>query len=389
MSAWARVILHADMDAFYAAVEQHDRPELRGKPVIVGHPGRRGVVATASYEARPFGVHSAMPMAVARRRCPQGIVVPPRFSRYQDVSRVIMKVFGSFSPLVEALSLDEAFIDMTGAERLFGSPREMGQKLKRAVYDAVGLRVSVGVATTKFVAKVASDFDKPDGLTIVPPDDVQAFLGPQPVTRLWGVGPKAAKRLEALQLHTIASVARAPKAYLEGKLGTLGAHIYALARGEDPRPVESEHQAQSIGHEETLAYDIRGPEAARPILLRAADVVAARLRSEQLQAAAVRVKLKSASFRLLTRQRRLPRATDSAGPLYDVALALLTEFPWDEPLRLVGLAAYRLGSSTPRQEELFLDPQRERAARLDRAVDALRERFGPLALKRASEVDNS
>jgi DNA polymerase-4 len=376
------------MDAFYASVEQHDDPSLRGKPILIGSPGRRSVVSTASYEARPFGVGSAMPMAQARRLCPQAIIVPPRFERYAEVSAVVMGVFGRFSPLVEPLSLDEAFLDMTGAEGLFGPPAAMGEKLRAAVREATGLTVSVGVSTTKYVAKVASDAKKPDGLTVVPASEVLSFLHPQPVRRLWGVGPKGAEALERLGLHTIGDVARASLALLESELGSLGAHVKALSMGDDPREVIPDQEAKSIGHEETLEIDVVGPEQVKPLLLRAADRVAERLRANSMMAGGLRVKLKGASFRLLTRQKRLTEPTSSAKPLYETALTLLDEFPWDEPLRLVGLAAYELAHGLmPTQGDLFTQTETRKHAELDRALDTLRARFGDDAVKRASELD--
>lgn len=386
--SWPRIILHADMDAFYAAVEQHDDPSLRGKPILVGFPGRRSVVSTASYEARPFGVGSAMPMAQAQRLCPQAVIVPPRFERYAEVSGVIMGVFGRFSPLVEPLSLDEAFLDMSGAEGLFGPPAAMGEKLRAAVREATGLTVSVGVSITKYVAKVASDARKPDGLTVVPPDEVLAFLHPLPVRRLWGVGPKSAEALERLGLHTIGDVARASLALLAAELGAQGAHVQALAVGDDPREVIPDQEAKSIGHEETLELDVVGPEQVKPLLLRAADRVAERLRANAVMAGGLRVKLKGASFKLSTRQRRLAEPTSSAKPLYEAALALLDEFPWDEPLRLVGLAAYDLARGVlPVQGDLFTQADTRKQAGLDRTLDSLRARFGDDAVKRASELD--
>jgi DNA polymerase-4 len=329
-------------------------------------------------------------MARARRLCPQGIIVPPRFERYQEVSSQIMQVFGNFSPAVEALSLDEAFLDMTGAEALFGPPREMGARLKREVREATGgLTVSVGVAPSKYVAKVASDLRKPDGLVVVRAEEVRDFLAPLPLRRLWGVGEKTVPHVERLGLRTIGDVAKADPAWLERELGSLGAHISALSRGDDPRSVEPDRDAKSIGHEETLEYDIRGAKACEPLLLRAADVVAARLRSENLVAGGLRVKLKTASFKLLTRQRTLPRPSDSAAPLYEAALQLLPAFTWDEPLRLVGLAAFKLRSGDgQRQGELFAPPAEKQRARLDRALDAVKARFGDAALKRASELDD-
>ncbi|HSI03505.1 MAG TPA: DNA polymerase IV, partial [Myxococcota bacterium] len=256
MTTWPRIILHADMDAFYAAIEQRDRPELRGKPILVGGASGRSVVTTASYEARPFGVGSAMPMAKARRLCPQAIIIEPRHAHYSAVSEEIMAVFADFSPAVEALSLDEAFIDMTGAERLFGPPERMARALKDKVFAKTRLRVSVGVAPSKYVAKVASDFGKPDGLLVVPPEEVLSFLHPLPVKRLWGVGPKAAEELQARGLMTIGDVARTDREVLTRAFGALGDHIAELAAGYDPRDVVPDRDNKSVGAEHTLERDI-------------------------------------------------------------------------------------------------------------------------------------
>jgi len=374
------------MDAFYAAVEQLDEPSLRGKPVLVGGTGRRGVVSTASYEARPFGVGSAMPMAEARRRCPQAIVLPPRFERYQEVSERIMGVFDAHSPLVEPLSLDEAFLDMTGSEGLFGPPRSMAESIKRAVTEATaGLTVSVGVATTKFVAKVASDYQKPDGLTLVPEGAWRRFLWPLSVTRLWGVGPKSVERVRALGLETIGDVAEASPRRL-APLGSLGDHILALSRAEDPREVVPERQAKSIGAEMTLEKDVRGAEQIRPHLRRAATEVGRRLRDAGLDARGLRIKLKTAEFRLLTRQCRLGKRTSSTQTLLEAAEALLGELDVDRPFRLVGLAAFGLEErAAPVQTELFPDAKEGRREELDRALDSLEARFGKDVVRRGDD----
>lgn len=387
---WPRIIIHADMDAFFAAVEQHDHPELRGKPILVGGMGRRGVISTASYEARPFGVGSAMPMAQARRLCPQAICVPPRFERYVEVSQTVMQVFSRFSPAIEPLSLDEAFLDMTGAEGIFGAPHEMGHALREAVRQATELTISVGVASTKYVAKVASDCNKPNGLTVVAPGEVSAFLHHLPVRRLWGIGPRGTAVLERQGLLTIGDVAHTSLEHLKATLGATGEHIYRLAHGDDPRPVTADQAAQSIGHEQTLEYDIRGQAAVRALLLRAADRVAERLRANGLMASGVRVKLKTSSFNLMTRQSALTVATSSATPLFETAMALLCEFPWEEPLRLVGLAAYRLESDKkPVQGQLFGQAEQNRQRRLDRTLDTVRARFGDNAVQRASALYNN
>lgn len=385
MDGWKRIVVHADMDAFFAAVEQHDRPELRGKPVIVGFPGPRSVVSTASYEARPYGVGSAMPMVQALRRCPDAVVIPPRFERYKEVSRKVMEVFASFSPLVEPLSLDEAFLDMTGTEALFGPPEEMGRRLKVAVRDATGLTVSVGISATKFVAKVASDFRKPDGLTVVPPERVAAFLHPLPVRRLWGVGPRAEEKLHRLGLRTIGDVAAASRSFLEAELGSMGLHLHRLAHGDDPRQVQPHREARSIGAEITLDRDVVGKAALRPHVRWAADKVARRLRRAGLLGGGVRLKVKNASFRIQTRQMALPHPSDQAESFFRGALHLLDELPLDEPIRLVGITAYDLQTGAGVQGDLFAAADERKRRALDRALDELRARFGPDAVRRASD----
>ena len=379
------------MDAFYAAVEQLDRPELRGKALLIGGTGPRGVVSTASYEARPFGVGSAMPMALARRRCPHAIVLPPRFERYHAVSKVVMDTLGAFSPLVEPLSLDEAFVDMTGCEALFGEPRAMGEAVRRAVFEATQLSVSVGVSATKYVAKVASDRRKPDGLTVVGPEEVTEFLYPLPVDRLWGVGARTCSRLRARGLATIGDVAATPLDDLERWFGSLGAHVHALAHGCDDRAVIPERDAKSIGSENTLDTDIAGEAAIRPWLLRAADTVARRLRAEGLDARGVRVKLRTADFRLHTRQTILAAATHATRPIVEAAESLLHEFDLRAPVRLVGVATFDLreggDAGEVHQLDLFDAPREEHDERLDRTLDAVHERFGEAALTRARHLD--
>ncbi|MBC7794421.1 MAG: DNA polymerase IV [Clostridia bacterium] len=384
---WDRIILHADMDAFYAAVEQLDNPALRGKPILVGHSGGRGVVTTASYEARPYGVGSAMAMAKARRLCPQAIIVPPRFDRYSEVSAKIMEVFGNFSPRVEALSLDEAFLDMTGAGRLFGPPERMARAIKDAVFDALRLRVSVGAAPSKYVAKVASDLGKPDGLLVVPPDQVLTFLHPLPVKRLWGVGPKTYERLRSMGLNTIADVAHANRSDLVRALGSMGDHIAALAAGHDPRLVEPDRDSKSVGAEQTFEDDVVGRRAIEPHLLNAADRVAHRLRKGGMKARGLRVKLKSFDFRTSTRQTTLARPTDSADALCAAAKALLEEFDLEIPVRLAGLAGFDLVSAeAPEQRELFGNAERAKRAQLDQTLDAVWEKFGAGAVKRGDDL---
>ena len=383
---WARIVAHADMDAFYAAVEQLDDPSLRGRPLLIGPPSDRGVVLTASYEARPYGVGSAMAMAKARRRCPDAIIVPPRFARYQEVSRTVMGVLSQFSPHVEAISLDEAFIDMTGAEGLFGAPAAMGRALKDAVREATGgLTASVGLSGTKYVAKVASDHAKPDGLTIVPPGEAKAWLAPLPVSCLWGAGPKTEKRLHALGLVTIGDVAAADPRWLSDKLGSAGAHFHRLAQARDPRPVAGGRSSKSIGSERTLAHDVSDRAALKRYLRRSAEEIGRRLRRKARVAFGVRVKLKTADFRILTRQCRLGEPTDVAERLYGAGVALLDHFQDPGPFRLVGMAAYDLVAlEESAQLDLFGGSARRR--RLEVAIDALSERFGTGVVRRANDM---
>ncbi|MBI5609875.1 MAG: DNA polymerase IV [Deltaproteobacteria bacterium] len=390
MSGVGRSILHADMDAFYAAVEQRDDPALRGKPVLVAFDSPRSVVTTASYEARPFGVGSAMPLAQAKRRCPQAIVVPPRFAQYQAVSAQIFEIFGSLSPLVEGLSLDEAFIDLTGTRGLWGSAEEAARRLKELVWTETGLRVSVGVAACKFVAKVASDLRKPDALVVVPAEQTQAFLAPLPVSRLWGVGEKSVPKLQSLGLRTIGDVAAADRAWLVRALGSHGPFLPDLALGRDERPVVPDRDAKSIGSEQTLMVDAVGRDAIWPHLIEAADTIAFRLRREHLRAGGVRVKLKTADFQLVTHQARVAPPTSSARALLATAAELLPRFDLRLPYRLVGLAAWDLRpDSEPVQPDLFTDRERQRDERLDKALDAVRDRFGRTALRRASHRDEA
>lgn len=397
MSPWPRIIAHADMDAFYASVEQHDDPTLRGKPVLIGPRSQRGVVLTASYEARPFGVGSAMPMARARLLCPQAVIVPPRFERYQEVSGLVMRAFENFSPLVEALSLDEAFIDMTGSSELFGSPREMASRIQRAVFAATGLTVSVGISNAKYVAKVASGFAKPNGITVVPPEHVRTWLAPQPVSNLWGAGAKTTARLNALGYHCIGDIAAAAEDVLTRQLGRAGAHFYALARGDDLRPVVNQRPAVSVGSERTLERNALDLPDVLMHLRRSADRIGERLRAKQTLAGGVRVKLKTATFQLITRQQRLKQPTDLAEDLFAAASKLARRFDSQGPFRLVGMAAYDLRrGADAAQLDLFAavnvgegkgrfkDMAKQR--RLEETMDSLTARFGRGALKRARDI---
>jgi DNA polymerase-4 len=385
---WPRIIVHADMDAFYAAVEQLDDPRLRGRPLLVGSDNARGVVLTASYEARSSGAGSAMPMQRARRLCPEALVVPPRFERYQQVSELVMTALGRFSPVVEPLSLDEAFLDMTGSTRLFGNPKSIGKQIKAAVREITGgLTASVGISGTRYVAKVASGFRKPDGLTIVPPARMREWLAPLPVSSLWGAGPKTTERLRALGWETIGQIASADAAALERSLGALGRRFFALANGVDPREVVGSRRAHSVGSERTLAVDIGERGKIAGYLRLSADNVAARLRRSHRLARGVRVKLKTTDFRVVTRQRVLAEPTDVGAVLCAHATSLLEEVREKGPFRLVGLAAYDLVGVEALGVQLGLLPQAgERTRRLETALDQLAERFGRGVVQRAGDL---
>jgi DNA polymerase-4 len=386
--SWPRIIVHADMDAFYAAVEQLDDPSLRGRPLLVGSDSARGVVLTASYEARSSGAGSAMPMQRARRLCPEALVVPPRFERYQQVSELVMEALGRFSPLVEPLSLDEAFLDMTGSTRLFGNPESIGRQIKAAVREITGgLTASVGISATRYVAKVASGFRKPDGLTIVPPASMREWLAPLPVASLWGAGPKTTERLRALGWETIGQIASADAETLERSLGALGRRFFALANGVDPREVIGSRRAHSVGSERTLNVDVGERAQIAGYLRLSADSVAARLRRSHRLARGVRVKLKTTDFRVLTRQRVLAEPTDVGAALFAHATSLLEEVGEKGPFRLVGLAAYDLVAAEALGAQLGLLPETgERKRRLETALDALAERFGRGVVQRAGDL---
>jgi len=392
------IVLHADLDAFYASVEQRDRPELRGLPVIVGGTGPRGVVSAASYEARRFGVHSAMPGFEARRRCPEGVFLRGDMRKYGAVSRQVFAIFGRFSPRVEAISLDEAFLDLAGTERLHGSPRAAGEALRRAVREEVGLALSVGIGPSKLVAKIASDEAKPDGLLEVPPEGVRAFLDPLPVGRLWGIGPVAEERLRRAGFFRIGDLARAEPRRLVELLGdSLGGHAAGLASGEDPRPVEPEREPVSYSEENTFERDVADRERLAAVILDHAESVARRLRRDGLRARTVVLKVKLGARRrpgprgypVLTRRATRSEASDDGAELAREARRLLARVP-DEPVRLIGVGASGLeparAGGASGQLGLFEPPEaRRRAARLNRALDAIAERFGGRAVVRAGQ----
>jgi DNA polymerase-4 len=391
-----RSILHLDLDAFYAAVEVLDRPELRGKPVIVGGSERRGVVAAASYEARKFGVHSAMPTATAKRLCPHGVFLPVRMPRYAEASARVFAIYRGFTPLVEPLSIDEAFLDVTGCERLFGSARDMARRIKEAVREETGLTVSAGVAPNKFLAKIASDLGKPDGLVVVAPGEEQAFLDPLPAGKLWGVGKVTGEALRRRGVRTIGELRALPRGEMARSFGAHGEHLYALARGIDDRPVETEREAKSFGHEETYDRDLRDRGTMRREILSLSHRVSERLRRHGVRGKTVTLKVKYHDFVQATRAITLADPTDDGGTIYRCAVELLAATDAGaRPVRLLGVSVSKLeGPKEPgaagRMEQIPLFgrpragagtrpglPDPERKARLNRAVDRIREKFGP------------
>jgi len=388
---WPRVIAHADMDAFYASVEILDNPDLSGKAVIVGGSSRRGVVTSASYEARKYGVRSAMPTAQARTLCPHGVFVPGRMERYVEVSREVRKVFESFSPIVEPLSLDEAFIDLTGTEKLLGQPLEVARALKRRMREDTGLIVSVGIATTKMVAKILSDMSKPDGLLLLGPEHVRGFLEPLPVERLWGVGHVTLERMHGAGITTVGELARSEPAQLAARFGSLGAHLYELANGHDPRPVVADWQRKSYGEENTFERDLTldSLELERTLVAHG-EAIGRRLRADDVRARTITLKLKLARplgagrYPIITRSFSLEQPTDDGAEITAAATRMLSRIRRSDKIRLAGIQVHNLERSDPSQLGLF-DPARaseSRRSRLNHAIDEVARRFGETALTR-------
>jgi DNA polymerase-4 len=374
-----RAILHVDMDAFYASVEQYDRPELRGRPVIVGVPARRSVVLTASYEARPFGVRSAMPSVQAQRLCPQAIWVAPRMARYREVSARVFEAFAAVTPAIEGLSLDEAFLDVTASLRLFGGIEPMGRKLKAGIRERTGLAASIGMAHNKLLAKLASELGKPDGLLHIAPENVHAVLDPLPVGRLWTVGRQAQAALEGIGIRTIGELRRADPGRLSRALGRDASHLQGLARGEDERPVESDAKEKSIGAESTFAQDLDTFEQASVWLLRLCEKVAARMRRAGLRGRVVHLKLREPPFVTHSRQATLSAPTDSTAEIHAVARDLLEKW-WQadgrRKLRLLGVSLG--GFEAMGQPDLFA----RGADATDGLQDRINARFGEGSLTR-------
>jgi DNA polymerase IV len=379
-------ILHVDMDAFFASVELLEHPELRGQPVIVGHPGQRSVVTAATYEARKYGVNSAMPMSIALRRCPNAIVLEPHFERYTHYSSIVMRICSELTPKVEPLSIDEAFLDVAGARRLLGTPWQIGTMLRRTVLDETGLACSVGAASTKFVAKLASSRSKPDGLLVIPADETLGFLHPLPVNGLWGVGVKTQAVLERMGLRTIGDLAQTPLATLQKWVGDAsGMKLHSLAWGRDPRSVSPRDEEKSVGHETTFEYDVTDAVVIRRELLRMSDKVAVRLRRAGLVGRTVVLKLRFGDFTTITRSRTIAEPTDVARRIYDEVTSIYeAERVGESRIRLVGVRVEQLSAPGGGSLGLWDDDEDWRDA--ENAVDAVSERFGRGAVRPAALV---
>jgi len=391
------MILHVDMDAFYAAIEERDRPELVGRPVIVGgSPDGRGVVAAANYVVRSFGVHSAMPTSTALRLCPKAIVLPVRMSHYAAISNQIREIFFRYTPLVEPLSLDEAFLDVTGSTRLFGDAVTIARLIKHDIKRETGLIASVGVAPNKFLAKIASDLEKPDALVVVDSDKVNEFLDPLPVGRLWGVGKVTGKSMQRLGVETIGQLRALSVETLKVTFGESGEHFWRLSHGIDERIVVPDRDAKSISHETTFSVDIADIDSLRSWLIDLTDQVAVRLRRHHRVGRTVQIKLRFSDFSTITRSRTLPKPTDVTQEIWQAANDLLTQAyqssrkPGSKSIRLIGVGVSGLDQSRAVQRMLFDDPDEQQHVKhkeLDRVTDAVRQRFGSAALKRASGND--
>ena len=397
MAEQQKVILHADLDAFYASVEQRDRPELQGRPVAVGGEGPRGVVAAASYEARHFGVHSAMPSFEARRLCPRLVFLRGNMALYQHESRKVFEIFRSFSPQVEGLSLDEAFLDLTGTERLLGRPKEVGDALRAQVRDTLDLPLSVGIAPVKMVAKIASETAKPDGLFEVMPGEVRDFLDPLPVHRIWGVGIVAQGRLHAAGFHTLGDLARAADSVLRDSLGDWGIEMARLARGEDFREVDPYRKVVSYGEENTFERDVEDLGVLESAIRSHAESVARRLRRDGVRASTVVIKWKAAQriapgprgHPVRTRRMTLAHAVDDGVEIAAAAKRLLAETGPTEPVRLIGVSCTNLVKARASQLSVFPRADGEKRNKLNQVLDRITERFGKRALRRADRAQTA
>lgn len=392
------MIIHADMDAFYASVEIRDHPELAGKPVAVGgSPHSRGVISAANYVARQFGVHSALPSSTAMKRCPDLILIPGRMSVYSEVSQQIHDIFARYTPLIEPLSLDEAFLDVSASVKLFGSTTQIAQRIKQEIRDELGLVVSIGVAPNKFIAKIASDINKPDGFVVVPEDEAQRFLDPLPVTRIWGIGKSGNAVLEKHGITTIQQLRQWNADKLYQLFGKHGEHLWRLANGIDTRQVIPDHEAKSISHETTFAVDLNDIEVLKAHLLHLTEQVTWRLRHHQYQGRTVQLKIRFADFSSITRSFTLAQATNNTKVIWHAARDLLLYKlpPKHQAIRLIGVGISGIvnqGASTaPKQQDLFSAndaPQNRSTDAIDELNDNIRQRFGPHALQRGRSIQH-
>lgn len=383
-----RTILHVDMDAFFASIEQRDLPELKGKPVLVGGKGPRAVVAAASYEARKFGCRSAQPMAIALRKCPEAIIAKPRMSRYSEISQQIFRILDDFSPLVEPLSVDEAFVDVTGSRRILGSPRQIAEKIRKRILDETYLTASVGVAPNKFLAKLASDMDKPDGLTIIERDGIPQAIAGLAISRMWGVGPVTEKKLLGMGVKTFGDLQSLPIDELIKHFGSQGEKLHHLSRGDDSRLVTPEQSIKSISQEVTFDEDVADAEKVRDVLLSQVEKVSVRLRKAQLRARTITVKIRFGNFQTITRSMTLNEPSDQTDRLWRETRKLFDKWVKNnfQPVRLIGM-----GASLPSEQEaqqmqmgLFADKENDRSKRLDETTDAIRNKFGLDAIHRGA-----
>jgi DNA polymerase-4 len=385
-STTSRVILHIDMDAFYASVEQKDNPALKGKPVIVGGTSNRGVVSAASYEARKFGIRSAMPIFQAKQRCPDGVYLPVRMHRYQEVSRRVMEILKCFSPLVEQVSIDEAYMDISGVDKLLGLPGDMGLEVKRSIRETTSLTCSIGIAPNKFLAKVASDLDKPDGLTIIPPENVPQFIEKLPVEKVPGVGKKMVQTLHRMGVRTLGDVQKLSTHELLKKTGKFGERLSKISRGIDETPVVPHIASKSISSERTLSVDTNEMEVLKKKLLIQSEIVGKRAREQNVRGTTVTLKLKRADFRQMTRSVTTEKATNSTNAIYEQGLKLLAQVKTATKFRLIGIGLSNLVpvEDIPKQLSLFSkgEPDDKSWENVERAMDTIKERFGRDAIKR-------
>ena len=383
------MIIHVDMDAFYASVEIRDNPELIGKPVVVGgSPSGRGVISAASYEARKFGIYSAMPSREALRKCSSLVFIKSRMSHYATVSRQIRQIFFEFTSLVEPLSLDEAFLDVSGCQKLFGTAPDIARQIKSKILADTGLIASAGVAPNKFLAKIASDLDKPDGLTIVDQNEIQTFLDPLSISRVWGIGPKTQKKFTRLGVQTIAQLTQLDLKVLQSQIGDSAQHFYNLARGIDSRPVVPDRIAKSVSHEHTFPVDIYDDEVLSAWLHELADLVGRRLRRHDIFSQTVQLKLRYDDFETITRRKTIP-ATHSTHTLFETASQLLSGIDRNSRgVRLIGLGTASLRRSAPVQLSLFDQKDKDKQSRVDQISDSIRDKFGQASLNRGSNLEH-